>query len=440
VIEAPPTIDLNDLDRWAEGVPHGWFEWLRRHDPVHRHHEPDGPGFWVVTRWADVTGVGRRADVFANAPSHIGLGKGDEFSRARQAGLMAAVVAITRAERRLAARSPAGASGRGGDGGVSQFQHLLTMDGEEHDAYRRLLKGEFTPGAIRRLEPRVRELARDRIRAVIERGECDFVVDLAMRLPMDVLSEVLGVPQADRDAVCRWSNEVMGSVDPEYRLAPETTAHAIRDSFAYFADLGGARRACPAHDVVSVLAEADLPPARFLAYTMMLTVAGNETTRNGISLGMHALTNHRDQWELLGERPELVAGAVEESLRFASPVAYMRRTAVEDTEIAGVPIAAGDVVSLWYPSANFDDEVFADPYRFDIRRAPNPHLAFGSGPHFCLGAFLARLELKVMIEETRRWMPDLEPSGEPVRLRNNHINGVKHLPVRFSPRPASTIP
>lgn len=419
----PKEIDFNDLDTLADRVPHDWFAWLRRNAPVFRNPDPGGPGFWVVTRYEDVVAVGRDYRLFSNEPGHIGLGAGDEFVR----------VASRENRQSRQARGDKLGDDRGG-------RFLLTLDPPEHTTYRMIVNRDFTPRRVRELEDRTRELARARIKAVIERGECDFVVDIAMPLPLEVICELLSVPREDHERICAWSNEVMGSVDPEYRQSPEATIKAYNGFYDYFDKMAEQKRSEPADDIVGKLVASGIPPSRYRSYLLLLFIAGNETTRNAITHGMHAFMTFPEQRRRLIEHPELIDLAVEEVLRWASPVFYMRRRATAPTEIRGVAIDEGDLVSIWYPSANTDEEVFPDPYRFDIGRDPNRHIAFGGGGrHFCLGAHLARLEIKVVLQELMRCMPDMEPTGEPVRLRNNHINGIKHLPVRFTPRPAADV-
>ena len=327
---------------------------------------------------------------------------------------------------------------RPGDDSAGSF--LLTLDPPEHTTYRTIINRDFTPRRVRALEDRTRELARSRIRAVIERGECDFVVDIAMPLPLEVICELLSVPREDHEQICTWSNQVMGSVDPEYQESPDTIIQAFNGFYDYLDKMAEGKRSHPADDVVGKLVASGIPPSRYRAYLLLLFVAGNETTRNAITHGMHAFMMFPEQRRRLIEHPEMIDLAVEEVLRWASPVYYMRRRATERTEIRGVRIDEGDLVSIWYTSANYDDEVFADPYTFDIGRDPNDHIAFGGGGrHFCLGAHLARLEIKVVLQELMRWMPDMEQTDKPLRLRNNHINGIKHLPVRFTPRSAAEV-
>jgi cholest-4-en-3-one 26-monooxygenase len=297
----------------------------------------------------------------------------------------------------------------------------------------------FTPRMINRLHDRVREVARDIVAGIAERGECDFVVDVAAELPLQVIAELMGVPQSDRHMLFEWSNRMIGSEDPEYAVTNEVAQSAAIEMFAYANELALHKRANPSDDIISVLLQAEVNGERlndieFDLFFELLAVAGNETTRNLISHGMLALIEHPDQRRMLLDEPDLLDSTVEEMLRWASPVMYMRRTARSDYEIKGQTIREGDKVALWYIAANHDPDVFEDPHRFDILRHPNEHEAFGGGgPHFCLGSHLARLEIKVMFEEVLARIPEMELAGDVQRLRSNFINGIKHLPVAFPP-------
>ena len=249
---------------------------------------------------------------------------------------------------------------------------------------------------------------------------------------------MMGVPQEDRHKVFEWSNRLIGSEDPEYAVSAEDAMGAATEMFLYANDLAARKRAHPSDDIVSTLLSAEVEGERltdleFDMFFELLTVAGNETTRNLISHGMLALIEHPDQRRLLVDDPSLLGGAVDEMLRYASPVMYMRRTAQSDLELHGETIHRGDKVALWYIAANHDPAIFDDPHRFDIRRHPNEYLAFGGGgPHFCLGSHLAKLEITVMFEELLARIPDVELTGPVERLRSNFINGIKHLPVTFA--------
>jgi len=315
---------------------------------------------------------------------------------------------------------------------------MLNMDPPIHTRYRLLVNKGFTPRMVGQLEASIRERTRSIIAAARDRGAFDFVTDVAAELPLQVIADLMGVPQEDRHRVFDWSNRMVGSEDPEYQGAPEEAQLASMELFAYCHALTEQKKADPHEDLMSILTRVELDGERLNEleidlFFMLLAVAGNETTRNLIAHGMLALLEHPDVYrELLADR-SLVPGAVEEMLRFGSPVMHFRRTATRDTDINGFPVREGDKIVIWYISANRDETVFADPSRFDIRRDPNPHVAFGGGgPHFCLGANLARLEIRVMFEEVLSLLPDIEQAGPAARLRSNFINGIKHLPVRIA--------
>jgi cholest-4-en-3-one 26-monooxygenase len=273
---------------------------------------------------------------------------------------------------------------------------------------------------------------------VIERGSCDFVVDLASELPLQAIAEIMGVPQEDRRLIFEWSNAMIGADDPEFQGGADGAQEASASLYAYVNDLAKQRRGDPHDDIVTKLINAEvdgeqLSELEFDMFMLLLSVAGNETTRNTTAWGMWALMQHPEQYASLRDNLDTQLNpAVEEILRWASPVYHFRRTATAPAEIHGQEIAAGDKVVMWYISANRDESVFDDPFRFDITRDPNPHIAFGGGgPHFCLGAQLARMEIQVLFEELVKRAPRIEALGPPDRLRSNFIGGIKHLPVRF---------
>ena len=408
----PGTIDLLDRDRFARGIPHEWFTYLREHDPVHHHDEPDGPGFWVITKHADVIACNRDAATFSSEASNGG------------------VISL---EERPTTQTEAEQSGG---------RLMLQMDPPDHTRYRRLVNRGFTPRMIDRMTEHIRELTDGILDEVLSKRDSDFVVDIAAELPLEVIAELIGVPQSDRHKIFEWSNKMIGSEDPEYMVSPEEMFQAQVEMFMYAQQLAEERRAKPDDDIITALLSAEvdgesLSDMDFNLFFLLLSVAGNETTRNAISHGMNAFLEHPDQYALLVSDPQrYIAGATEEILRWASPVLYFRRNALKDFELRGRTIRAGDKISLWYISANRDEEVFEDPFRFDITRDPNPHIAFGGGgPHFCLGAQLARMEIHVLFEELATRVPHIELLGEPDRLRSNFIGGIKHLPVRFHVAP-----
>ncbi len=404
-----PDIDLLDRDRFTHGVPHEWFTYLRREAPVYRHPEPGGgPGFWVITKHADVVAVGRDGTTFS--------------SDQRRGGVV-------------------GLEGTAEDyGGFESGGNLmLTMDAPEHTRYRKLVNRGFTPRQIGMLEPHIRELTNRILDDVIEAGGCDFVTDVAAELPLQVIAEMLGVPHEDRHKVFEWSNRMIGSEDPEYTVSQEEVQGAQIEMFMYANALAADRRENPRDDIVSGLLTAEIDGDRlsemdFNLFFLLLAVAGNETTRNSISHGIQAFCDFPDEYSQLVDDPSLAASATEEIVRWASPVMYFKRNVARDTEVRGQPIRAGDKVSIWYISANRDEDVFDDPFRFDVDRDPNEHVGFGGGgPHHCLGANLARMEIQVLLEELARRVPTLELVDRPAPLRSNFIAGIKHMPVRFPP-------
>ncbi len=396
-------IDLTDSRNFVARVPHDWFAYLRRHHPVFWHEETGGSGFWCVTRYADCVAVNRDAEHFS---SHLGgvLIWDQEPELLEQQRLM-----------------------------------MLNMDPPLHTRYRRLVNKGFTPRMIAQLEGRIHAATDRIIDQVCEKGECDFVTEISAELPLIVIAELLGVPDEDRYQMFDWSNRMVGNEDPEYQISPEAATEAAMELYAYAADLFAKKRANPHEDLMSILTQVEidgeqLSELELELFFLLLTVAGNETTRNLISGAMHAFFEHPDQWQRLIADRSLLPGAVEEMLRFVSPVMEFRRQAVSDCQIGSAEVRAGDKVVFWHVSANRDEEVFADPDSFDISRNPNPHMAFGAGgPHFCLGANLARMEIRVMFEHLLDRLPDIHQAAPVQRLQSNFINGVKHLPVAFSP-------
>jgi cytochrome P450 len=401
-------IDLLDRDVFTRGVPHEWFTFLRNNAPIYHHDEPGGgPGFWVITKYRDVYAVGRDAHTYSSDQDLGGV-----------VGLEEPLVAPP-------------------DYGEAKI--MLSMDPPEHTRYRKLVNKGFTPRMIAALEPHIRDRAVAILDEALAKGECDFVVDVAAELPLQAIAELIGVPFEDRHKLFDWSNRMIGSEDPEYQAAPEEAQLAAMELFAYCHALTEEKKADPHEDLMSILTRVEVDGERLNEieidlFFMLLAVAGNETTRNLISHGMLALLEHPDIYRQLVADPSLLTGAVEEMLRYGTPVMQFRRTATVDTDVNGFPVKSGEKVVIWYISANRDEAIFSEPSRFDVRRNPNPHVAFGGGgPHFCLGANLARLEIRVMFEEVLRLLPDLEQTAPAARLRSNFINGIKHLPVRVAP-------
>ncbi len=384
------------------------FTALRAEDPVHWSPEPDGPGFWSITKHADVQRVNRDTATFSAELGGMTL---------------------------LEPSSNGGAMDMRG-------KILVMMDPPRHTRYRLLVNKGFTPRMIGLIEAHLAYRAELIIDSVIERGECEFVTEVAAELPLQAIAEIMGVPQEERHLLFEWSNRLVGADDPEYNKDPANradAADAATELYLYASALGEARRSDPRDDIVSKLINAEvegdkLTPEEFELFMLLLAVAGNETTRNATAHGIHALMANPDQVSKLRDQPDLMPSAVDEVLRWSSPVLYFRRTATRNVEVHGKQIKAGDKVAMWFVSANRDEEVFEDPFRFDIERTPNDHVAFGGGgAHFCLGANLAKMELRLIFEQLVTRLPDLRPAGEVERLRSNFIGGIKHLPVAFTP-------
>jgi cholest-4-en-3-one 26-monooxygenase len=310
---------------------------------------------------------------------------------------------------------------------------LLNMDPPEHTRVRQIVQRVFTPRAIRALEDNLRDRAHAIAReALAQPGPFDFVTQVACELPLQAIAELIGIPQDDRAKIFEWSNRMISYDDPEYAITEEVGQESATELIAYAMNMAADRKQCPAKDIVSTLVvaedEGSLASDEFGFFVLMLAVAGNETTRNAITHGMHAFLTHPDQWDLFKrERP---ATSAEEIVRWATPVNSFQRTATQDTELGGVRIKKGDRVGLFYASANHDPEVFENPDTFDITRDPNPHLGFGGGgPHFCLGKSLAVLEIDLIFHAIADALPNLRLVGAPDRLRSAWINGVKHLQV-----------
>jgi len=367
---------------------------------------PQGPGFWAVTNHRDILRCSKTPQAFSSARGITVIDSPPEFNE--------------------------------------YFGSMIAMDDPRHARLRRIVSAGFTPRMLKRLEDSVQDLAASIVDDIAERGECDFVVDVAARLPLKIVCDLMGIPESQLDFVFERTNMILGASDPEY-VAPGTDVltallTAGGELAALMADVAEAKRGGDGTDLTSMLVNAELEDDRLshgdlASFFILLVVAGNETTRNAISWGLKYLTDHPEQRAVWAADVEGVAPtAVEEIVRLASPVTYMRRTALQDTVVGGKEIAEGDKLCLFYLAANRDPAVFDDPLRFDVTRRPNDHVGFGGpGPHFCLGAHLARREITVVFRELFRRLPDIEAAGEPALLRSSFIHGVKHLPCRFTP-------
>ncbi len=401
----PPGFDFTDPDLYARRVPAEEFAELRRTAPVWWNPQPrgasgfDDEGYWVVTRHADVVAVSRNSDLFSSQEK----------------------TAIIRHQIQV-------------DQEQIELQRLimLNIDPPLHTKLRGIVSRGFTPRAIGNLREALTARAERIVAEALASGTGDFVSDVACELPLQAIAELLGIPQEDRRKIFAWSNQMVGADDPEYQADGRDAAAEL---VGYSMVLAEDRRACPRDDIITKLVHAqldgdDLNSDEFGFFMVLLSVAGNETTRNAISHGMLAFLDHPEQWDLFrDQRPET---AVDEIVRWATPVTVFQRTALADTELGGRQIKAGQRVGLFYRSANFDESVFDAPERFDVLRNPNPHVGFGgSGAHYCLGANLARLEIDLMFNAIADAMPSISKAGEPERLRSGWLNGIKRLPVTY---------
>jgi len=404
----PAGFDFTDPDIYAERLPIAELAEMRKVAPIWWNEQPvdvggfgDG-GYWVVTKHKDVKEVSRRSDVFSSQ------------------------------EKTALPRYAEGASRDQID--ASRGIVLLNMDAPHHTHLRKIISRAFTPRAIELLRADLADRARDIAAKAAAAGSGDFVEQVSCELPLQAIAGLMGVPQDERKKLFDWSNQLVGDQDPEFASNDGMTASA--ELMMYGMQLAAERADSPAEDLVTKLIQADveghkLTDDEFGFFVIILAVAGNETTRNSITQGMMAFTDHPDQWELFkNERP---ATAADEIVRWATPVTSFQRTALEDTELGGVTIKKGQRVVMFYRSANFDEEVFDDPYTFDILRDPNPHVGFGgTGAHYCIGANLARMTIDLMFNAIADALPDLTSLAKPERLRSGWLNGIKHWQVDYT--------
>jgi cytochrome P450 len=397
-----PHPDLTDPHTYAGGVPHHVFRHLRTHDPVSWQAERHGRGFWAVTRYQDVVTVLRTPKL---------------YSSWRGGALLADPPPEFLAKLR---------------------EGMLNRDPPDHTMLRRLVNKAFSPRRIEELEERIAAHARTLVAGVRERDRCDFATEVAGEMPLFVISEILGVPREDRRRLYALTERMFGSELTEPAEALRDGMAAAEELRAYGAELGRQKARAPAEDMISDLLTAEIEGRRltegeFQAFFMLLFNAGADTTRSLLCYGLDLLLDRPALLDRLRREPSLLPGAIEEMLRYEPPVIQFRRTATEDTVLAGRTIREGDKVVVFFPSANRDDAVFADPDRFEIERAPNDHLAFGYGTHFCLGAPLARIESKHVFREALTQLVGLERGGPLVPARTNFIRSIRHLEIRFQP-------
>jgi cytochrome P450 len=403
-------IDFGDMSLWERDDWPGMFASLRHNRPVSWHTEPEipgltlgpGAGFWSLVRYDDVVHASRHPDVFIS-------GQGTNIP----------------------------------DFPPEVYEFLgsmINMDPPRHTQFRLIVNRGFTPRRVAAIEQSVHDRARSIVEAVAAKGSCDFVTEIAAPLPLQIICDMMGIPESDFRWIFDQTNIVLGASDPEYGGEITAAFLAAQELWRYAQELRSDRLANPRDDITTAISQADvdghsLTSEEFGSFFVLLVAAGNETTRNAISHGMKALTDNPDQHRLwLDDFAGIAPTAVEEIIRWATPVIHFRRTCVaQDVELGGTRIEEGQKVVLWYNSANRDEQHFDDPYRFDVRRTPNEHVGFGGGgPHFCLGAHLARREITVMFEELFRRLPDIHVTGEPEMLLSNFIHGIKRMPVEFS--------
>jgi cholest-4-en-3-one 26-monooxygenase len=403
----PPGFDFLDPDRNVKRLPLQELAELRAVAPIWWCEQQIGKGgfndggYWVLSKHKDVKEVSRRSDVFHSGPNTALPQFADDM--VREDIDMQSVV-------------------------------LLNMDGERHDRLRRIISRGFTPRAVERLRAELTDRAHTIVKTAASQGYGDFVEQVASELPLQVIAGLLGVPQDERDKLFRWTNEMTGNEDPEF--AHVDGRQSSMELLGYAMEMAAKKAEDPGEDIVTALINADLGGEKltddeFGFFVLMLAVAGSETTRNSITHGMIAFLDNPDQWELY--RRERPATAADEIVRWATPVTAFQRTAVQDTELSGVPIKKGQRVVMFYRSANFDEDVFDDPNTFNILRDPNPHVGFGgTGVHYCLGANLARMTIDLIFNAIADHMPDLSQIGEPERLRSGWLNGIKHWQVDYA--------
>jgi len=421
VAETLADLDFISGERYArEGYPHAEWARLRREAPVFWTERPDCISFWAITKHADIVALSRQPRLWQNAPR---LAVFPDLEK--------------EVEKRIA------------ETGVAQqdARHLLNMDPPEHGRFRKLASSHFTPRALAPKRKSIEAISSgilDEFAKGGAVGEADFVEGVSVKLPLAVLLDMLGVPQSDWKLMMQWTNETIGATDPEYQQgqsALETAERSRLQLFGYFMRMVEERRKSPTDDIVSVIANATLdgqhlPPIELLSFYYLLVVAGNETTRNATSGALLALIQNPGELEKLKRSPELIPRAVEEVVRWTTPVIQFCRTALVDSEVRGQRVRAGEAVCLFYPSANRDEDVFPDGDVFRVDRDPNPHVGFGIGEHFCMGANLARLELEVVLQQLVARIEEVELAGPVRRLRSSFVGGVKSMPIRFRMRPS----
>jgi cytochrome P450 len=403
----------------TKGVPHAVWTRLRKESPVHKcEFGGDYEDFWAITKHADIMDVSSKPHIFSNREGPMLLNRVQKIQAANRAA------------------SP-----------IGQMRTIIEMDPPEHRDFRKVASGFFTPRAIRRLDEIVTESARAVFDSLGEEGECDFVEKVAQRHPLRVLATILGIDRDDEERVLELTQQLFAAEDPDLQRKAEDSEQALMEIglafFQMFDRITQDRRANPRDDLATLLATAKMAdgepmgPIETFGYYLIVFTAGHDTTRNALSGGVAAMLENPEQLELLRRRPELSKRATEEVVRWASPVNLMKRQVLEDVEVRGQKIPAGDYLGLFYASANRDEDVFDDPFRFDVTRHPNRHLGFGTGEHFCLGAHLARASIHALLQEMGSRVEHLEYAGDRSQIHASFVVGLKTLPVRYRIRPGS---
>jgi hypothetical protein len=403
---------VDPADYARHGYPHEIWTRLRAEAPVFRWTETEGMPFWAITKHADVTTISKLPDVFLNGPRLTISHKPEEPP-------------------------------------PRMFPPtLIQMDNPRHRDFRRMISSRFTPRALKKIHAPIEEIGKEIVDALIvdkEEGECDFVAAVSAPLPIAVIGWLLGVPKSDWNLLFDWTNRIIGAQDPDFAAegvdVMESARSTMIELFTYFAKLVEEKRKNPADDLITLFTRLEyegnpLPPMDVLAWCLIIVVAGNETTRNGTSGGMLAFVQNPGEIRKLQKSPRLLSSAVEEVVRWSSPIIHFARTASQDFELRGNKIRKGESCALFYPSANRDEEVWEDPFVFRIDREKNPHLGFGIGEHFCVGSHLARLELAVAYKHLLPRIEDVELTGPVERLHSSLVGGVKKLPIRYKLRRA----
>jgi len=403
--------DLIDPGPYGQsGPPHAAWTALRRRSPLHRCEPPGYPPFWAVTRHAHICEISKQPDTFLNAPGIVVTPREEEIDRSE---------------------------------GIGAMRTIIEMDPPPHRSFRKVASPWFTPRALGRIDAAVQESARSIVDGLAGRtgeGECDFATDVAAAHPLRILSTILGVPREEEPRILRLTNQLFGADDTDFQRPGESREQAIRELglelYQLFAGIVEDRRAHPRDDLATVLATGQVDgqpmgPMETFGYYLITFTAGHDTTKNALAGGMRALIENPGELEKLRRNPRLVPLAVEEVVRWASPVNYMKRTAARDAELGGGKIREGDALVLFYASANRDEDVFEEPFRFRVDRDPNRHLGFGIGEHFCLGAHLARRSQRALFAELARRLEWAELAGEPQWIRSSFVVGLKHLPIRY---------